>query len=106
MASGAVRITRNFSLRDPQLVTRDDLRAAGEHALLLIRERTAKGLDAKGQRFTPYSPEYAEAKGAYAFGAVASARTVTLELTGAMLANMAVVDVDETKGLIVLGFAR
>lgn len=106
MASGAVRVTRNFSLKNPELVTREDLRAAGEQALLIIRQRTARGIDAKGQRFTPYSPGYAEAKGAYSLGAVASAFGVDLELTGQMLGAMTVTNINEAKGVVTLGFAR
>lgn len=103
--AATVRVTKNFRpLGDLQFITREDMAALGQELILRIRQRTAAGVDAEQRPFAPYSPKYAEQKGATVFGAVASALRVNLELTGAMLGAMTVTDVTDTS--VTLGFPR
>ncbi len=83
----SVKVERSFpALEDLTLTTADDMREIG----LLVRERiyrrTVSGIDAEGQPFAPYSPDYAKVKG--------SSR-VDLQVSGNMLNHMTIVDVSE-----------
>lgn len=60
-----IRVSRNFAEIDHarrNLVTRDDMAAVGALVRQRIVERTARGVDASGQPFAAYSPDYAERK--------------------------------------------
>lgn len=56
-------LRRNFvSLRDVKLVTREDMVAVGQLVRQRILDRTARGIDAEGKPFAPYSEGYRETK--------------------------------------------
>lgn len=60
-----IRVSRNFAdieYAKRNLVTRDDMAAVGQLVRQRIIERTARGVDASGQPFAAYSPDYAERK--------------------------------------------
>ena len=101
-----VRVTRNFpSLERVELITRQDMADLGAALLLRIRQRTARGVDAEGQPFAPYSTRYRETKGAYTLGAKASVvGPVDLTVTGEMLNAMTVVEA--TESTVTLGWLR
>jgi len=52
----------NLDMKDVSIVTRDDMAAVGQYVRRRILERTARGVDANGQPFKPYSESYAELK--------------------------------------------
>lgn len=59
----AITMRRNFlPLTSLDLVTREDMAAVGQFVRGKILERTARGVDASGQAFAPYSAPYAERK--------------------------------------------
>jgi hypothetical protein len=100
----AVEVTRTFpALDELTLVTVDDMRQIG----LLIRERivrrTVSGVDALGAPFAAYSPAYAKAK-AKAIGGSG----VNLQVSGAMLNDLTIVDVqaDAETAQVTLGWTR
>ena len=78
----SIRVRRNFQdVRNVQLVTREDMSAVGQYVRQRILERTARGVDASGQAFQPYSPGYAETKQAQ----LGSSGVVDLMVSGEML---------------------
>lgn len=79
------------------LVGRAELREAGLLAIERIRRRTARGQDANGQAFEPYSPGYRERK-----AKELDAAGVNLQVSGAMLNALSVIDVTETS--VTIGF--
>jgi hypothetical protein len=74
------------------------LRRVAAHAVSIIRERTARGVDVNGSAFAPYSEEYARLKA----GSGRSASSPNLTLGGGMLANLVVLSVTPEQAL--LGF--
>jgi hypothetical protein len=98
-----VTVHRSFgSLADLQLVTAEDMRQIGLLAREQILRRTLQGLDADGAPFAPYSDGYAEAK-RKALGTSA----VNLQVSGGMLNDLTVVDVQATpeKASVTLGWS-
>ena len=96
----SVTVTRNFkSLVDLELVTKEDMRELGLLARERILERTQRGIDADGQPFAPYSEQYARDKAA-ALGATG----VNLQVSGNMLNQLQIVDVDDDS--VTLGWAQ
>lgn len=86
----SVQVTRNFPALDAlDLVSAEDMREIG----LLVRERiyarTVSGVDADGQAFQPYSPEYAKRK-----GGLLGAGVVNLQVSGNMLNHMQIVELE------------
>lgn len=58
-----MRVRKNFIVLDkPVLTTRDDMLAVGDLIRRRIMERTARGVDAQGQPFAPYSDDYRDRK--------------------------------------------
>lgn len=58
-----ITMRRNFLPLDRlDLVTREDMAAVGQFVRSRILERTARGVDAEGQAFAPYSERYAAVK--------------------------------------------
>lgn len=87
----AVTVRRNFApLTQTVLITREDWQAIGVLARERIVRRTASGLDAAGQAFTPYSEGYAEAR----VNAGLDASTVRLQASGEMLRGIQVIPHD------------
>ena len=80
------------------LAQRADLREAGLLAIELIRRRTLKGIGADGQNFQAYSASYQERK-----GKELGAGTVNLQVSGAMLNALQIVDLTDEK--VTIGFA-
>lgn len=85
------------------VLTRETMR---EMALLVhetILRRTARGIDASGQAFAPYSPAYAKRK----HEALGGASRVTLQVSGRMLGDQQIMDywvTESGKGFAKLGF--
>jgi hypothetical protein len=99
-----VRITRSFgSLEHLELVTAADMREIGLLAREMIVRRTIAGTDADGAAFAPYSPGYAKAK-QKALGSTG----VNLQVSGGMLNDITVVDVQvtEEKATVTLGWSK
>lgn len=95
----SVTITRTIpDLGRLPLATRADLREAGLLAIELIRRRTLAGRDANGQAFEPYSPGYRDRKAQELGGG-----TVNLQVSGAMLNALQIVDLTDEK--VTIGFA-
>ena len=95
-----VSIERNFKpLGDLKLVTKDMMREVG----LLVRERiirrTLQGQDANGQSFAAYSAGYADMK-----RAALGTSQVNLQVSGNMLNDMQIVDVDDSS--VTLGWVK
>lgn len=89
--SARVSVIRDFGpLTDLDLVTRDDLREVGLLARELIITRTLRGVDVNNLPFAPYSEGYAEQK-----QAALGTSQVNLQVSGNMLNQIAVVDVDD-----------
>ena len=89
----------NLNLRDVRFTTREDMAAVGQAIMRRIVDRTARGVDAEGNPFAPYTPEYAEAKRK----GIRSSGTVDLSVSGEMLRNMTMEATDKTVSLF---FAR
>lgn len=83
------------------LVTRDDMVAVGQLLRQRIIERTARGVDAEGQPFQPYSADYADAKRE----ALGTASPVNLTVSGEMLRAL-VYEVRPDNKAVSLFFAR
>lgn len=71
----------NVDLRDVNVVTPEDMAAVGQFVRQRILERTARGVDASGQPFQPYSEGYAKTKRE----ALGSSGAVDLTVSGEML---------------------
>lgn len=56
------RSTADLDYARANLVTREDMAAVGQLVRQRILERTARGVDAEGRPFAPYSDRYAETK--------------------------------------------
>ena len=96
----AITLRRSFvSLRETPLTTKDDMLAVGQLVRQRILERTARGLDAAGRPFAPYSVDYGEAKRE----ALGSSGTVDLTVSGEMLRAITIEATDRT---VRLSFAR
>lgn len=80
---------------------RDYLERIGRELVKTIKERTAKGIDKNGVPFAPYSKDYIESK-PFAI-ARKSPSNVNLKLSGEMLTDLEVIEVDSRSGTIVLG---
>lgn len=98
-----VTVTRDFDLANLELVTEADMREVGLLAREQIVRRTLRGLAADGSPFAPYSRGYAKAK-ARALGTSA----VNLQVSGAMLNDLTIVDVKVTpeKAVVSLGWTK
>ena len=79
------------------------LERIGRELVKTIKERTAKGIDKNGAPFAPYSDEYIESK-EFAI-ARKSPSNVNLKLTGEMLTDLEVLEVDARSGTIVVGYS-
>jgi len=89
--SARVSIVRDFPhLTSIEVITRDDFREIGLLARETIVARTLRGVDAQHVPFAPYSERYAEQKQA-ALGTSA----VNLQVSGNMLNQITIVDVDD-----------
>jgi hypothetical protein len=87
----SVHVERNFPALDELLLTTaDDMREIGLLARERIYRRTISGVDAQGNAFAPYSPEYAKAK-----GSATGSSVVNLQLSGNMLNHMGVIEVTD-----------
>jgi hypothetical protein len=87
----AVSVKRNFkSLADLALVTAEDMREIGLLQRERIIRRTLSGVDASGAAFAPYSEAYADLK-----RRVLGTSKVNLQVSGNMLNQMQIVDVDD-----------
>lgn len=98
-----ITITKNFGeLAHAELITEDDMREVGLLAREIMVRRTMAGRDVDGGAFQPYSAAYAKAKRA-ALGTGA----VNLQVSGAMLNDITIVDVHAWPDpFVVLGFTR
>lgn len=99
-----VQVTRNFGPLDHlELLTVEDMRDLGLWAREQIVRRTMAGQDVNGAAFEPYSPAYAKAKQA-ALGTSA----VNLQVSGAMLNDITIVDVkvEEDSATVTLGWSK
>ena len=92
---------RGLDFKDVHLTTREDMAAVGEYIRQRIMERTARGVDAQGQPFAPYTPGYVETKQ----DALGTAGTVNLMVSGEMLRAMTV-DVAADAKSVTVRFAR
>lgn len=82
-------ITRNFGRLDHlELVTKDDMKQIGLLARERIVRRTLRGIDAAGLPFRAYAARYAKQK-----AAALGAGPVNLQVSGAMLDDLTIVDV-------------
>jgi hypothetical protein len=98
MAS-TVTIAKNFGpLADLPLTDRALMREVGLLARERVIRRTLSGVDEDDQAFAPYSLGYAKAKAA----TLGSAR-VNLQVSGAMLNAIQIIEVTDTS--VTLGFA-
>lgn len=88
-----ITIRRTFgNLRDTALLTRDDMRDAGEYARQMVIMRTRMlHQDSDGREFTPYSVGYAKRRQ----DAGLPGDPPTLTVSGAMLDALRVVDVTD-----------
>jgi hypothetical protein len=89
----------NLDFRDVRFTTREDMAAVGQMIMRRIVDRTARGVDAQGNPFAPYTTEYAEAKRK----GIRSSGTVDLTVSGEMLRNMTMEATDTSVSLF---FAR
>jgi hypothetical protein len=89
----------NLDFRDVRFTTREDMAAVGQMLMRRIVDRTARGVDAEGNPFAPYTTEYGEAKRK----AIRSSGTVDLTVSGEMLRAMTLEATDKTVSLF---FAR
>jgi len=80
-------------------LTNNEKRAFGDALIRKIRERTAKGIDANGNRFPGYTKEYKESLD---FRIAKSGSTVNLRLSGDMLTSLTVTDIGVSS--ITIGF--
>lgn len=93
-------VRRNFlDLRQVRLVTREDMAAVGQLMRTRILERTARGIDAHGQPFAPYSALYADTKREQ----LGSGGTVDLMVSGEM---QRAITYEATEKSVTLFFAR
>lgn len=96
----AITVRRNLiDLRQLKLTNRQDMAAVGQLVRQRILDRTARGVDAQGQPFAPYSDGYAEAKRE----ALGSGGTVDLMVSGEMMRAITIEATDDTVSLF---FAR
>ena len=96
----AITVRRHLiDLRQLKLTNRQDMAAVGQFILGRIRDRTSRGVDAKGQPFASYSDGYDKAKRK----ALRSSGDVNLEVSGEMLRNMTF---EATDNKVTLFFAR
>lgn len=79
-------------------VTKEDMAAVGQLVRQRIIERTARGVDAKGRPFTPYSPAYRDLKREQL-----GSTGVTLTVSGEMLRAMTI---EATEKRVRIAFAR
>ncbi len=89
----------NLDFRDVRFTTREDMAAVGQLIRQRIVERTARGVDAEGQPFAPYTTAYADAKR----DELRSAGGVDLTVSGEMLRAIAIEATDTSVSLF---FAR
>lgn len=95
-----MRVRKNFvALDKPVLTTRDDMLAVGDLIRRRIMERTARGVDAQGQPFAPYSEGYRDQK-REELGATGG---VDLMVSGEMLRAMTL---EATDKKVTIFFAR
>jgi len=94
-----ITIKRNtVDLSNVKFVTKDDMAAVGQLIRQRIIERTARGVDAKGRPFAPYSQAYRELKREQL-----GASGVDLTISGEMLRAMVV---EATEQSVRITFAR
>lgn len=100
----SIHLERHFGpLNQLQLVTAQDMKQIGLFVRERIVRRTQAGMDANGQPFRAYSEGYAKQK-AKALGA----GPVNLQVSGAMLNDLTIVDVraDAEQASVTLGWTR
>lgn len=86
-----VHVLKNFPpLKSLKLTSKELMREVGLLARERIYRRTISGTDMHGNAFKPYSAGYAEAK-----GKAVGNTNVTLQLSGAMLNDLRVVNVTD-----------
>lgn len=83
-----------------QLTDKALMREVGLLAIEIIRTRTRKGLDATGQAFEPYSPEYARQK----TKETGASSTPNLTLSGDLLNTLQITEVTDTS--VTIGWTR
>lgn len=95
----SVKTSKDFRslLADFPAPTADDMRELGLAAREMILARTRSGRDADGKPFAPYASSYATAR-----AKVGKTGTVNLELSGAMLGDLQVLDATDTS--VTLGY--
>lgn len=82
----AVTVTRNFPpLTDLAFFTKADWEDCGQLIRQRIIQRTESGIDADGNAFPRYNPDYALEKGRELLGVEAAYSTVDLTVSGEML---------------------
>ena len=97
-----IKVTRNFSLANLELVSADDMREIG----LLMRERiitrTRRGIAADGSAFEPLSPGYAKHK----HQALGGSPRPDLTVSGNLLNQLTItaVQADGTRARVTLGW--
>jgi hypothetical protein len=98
----AITLTKALPPLPRDILTRETMREMALLAREQILRRTARGMDASGQAFAPYSEGYAKAK-QESLGSSA----VTLQVSGRMLNDLAILDygvTEQGKGFAKLGF--
>ena len=95
----AITIRKNtVDLSNVRFVSREDMAAVGQLVRQRILERTARGVDAKGNPFAPSSPEYRDLKREQL-----GSSGVDLTISGEMLRAMVV---EATESSVRITFAR
>ena len=96
----AITLRRSFvPLTQEVLTTKEDMVAVGQLIRQRILDRTARGVDAEGQPFAPYSEDYAKTKRE----ALGSSGAVDLTVSGEMLRAITIEATDKS---VRLSFAR
>jgi hypothetical protein len=98
-----ITITANFRDFPREIVTPEMMQELGLLAREAILKRTARGVDAEGKPFAPYSPGYAEQKR----DALGTGGTPDLQVSGRMLNDLQIKShgVDgKGNGFVELGF--
>jgi hypothetical protein len=89
----------NLDLPAAPFTTREDMVAVGQLIRQRILDRTARGVDAEGKPFAPYSTEYADAKRKE----LGTSNPVNLTVSGEMLNA---ITIEATADTVSLFFAR
>ncbi len=93
----SVTVKRNFGpLTAAHLLTEEDFTAVGQLLRQRIIQRTEAGVDANGNPFAGYNPDYALTKGRELLGAEASYSPVDLTVSGEMLRAIAIEATDKS----------